>query len=64
MRETFQEQLKIKLESVKLDNVEDEWNNFRKMVCEGTDGVLGKKVRNTEVVNQDMSHLRIGTGLQ
>ena len=25
----------------------DEWNSFRKTICEVADGVLGKKVRNT-----------------
>jgi hypothetical protein len=38
--------LNIKQKSLKLDNVEDEWNNFRKIVCKVTDGLLGKKVRN------------------
>ena len=27
------------------NNVEDGWNNFRKMICEVADGVLGKKAR-------------------
>ena len=44
LRETFQEQ-NTKLESLKFDNVEDEWNNFRKTICEVADGVLGKKVK-------------------
>ena len=39
LRETFQEQLNTKLESLKFDNVEDEWNKFRKTVCEAADGV-------------------------
>ena len=34
-----------KLESLKLDNVEDGWNKFSKTVCEVADGILGKKVR-------------------
>jgi len=38
--------LKTKLESLKLDNIEDGWNNFRKIICEFVDGVLGMKVRN------------------
>ena len=45
MRETFQEQLNTKLQSLKFDNVEDGWINFRKTICEAADGVLGKKVR-------------------
>ena len=45
LRETSQEQLDTKLESLKFDNVEDGWNNFRKRVCEVADGVLGKKVK-------------------
>jgi hypothetical protein len=47
LRETFQGKLNTKLESLKLDNVKDGWNNFRKVICEIVDGVLGKKVRNT-----------------
>jgi hypothetical protein len=46
LRETFQEQLNTKLESLKFDNAEDGWNTFRKTICEVADGVLGKKVRN------------------
>ena len=38
--------LNTKLESLKFDNVEDERNNFWKMVCEVADGVLRKKVGN------------------
>ena len=45
LRKTFQEQLNTKLESLKFDNVEDGWNNFRKTICEVADGVLGKKVK-------------------
>ncbi|XP_065571512.1 craniofacial development protein 2-like [Artemia franciscana] len=45
LRETFQEQLNTKLESLKFDNVEDGWNYFRKKICEVVDGVLRKKVR-------------------
>ena len=39
LRETFQEQLNTKLESLKFDNVKDGWNNFRKTICEVADGV-------------------------
>ena len=46
MRETSQEQSNSGIESLKFDNVEDEWNNFTKIMCEVTDAVLGKKVRN------------------
>ena len=41
LRKKFQEQLSTKLESLKFDNVEDGWNNFRKTICEVADGVLG-----------------------
>ena len=44
VREIFQVQLNIKLKSPKLDNVEDGWNNFRKIICEVADGVLGGKL--------------------
>ena len=44
-RETFQEHLNTKLDSLKFDNVEDVWNNFRKTICEVANGALGKKVR-------------------
>jgi hypothetical protein len=30
LKQAFQEQLNTKLESLKVDNVEDGWNNFRK----------------------------------
>ena len=40
LRQTFQEQLNAKIESLKFENVEDGWNNFRKTICEVTDGVL------------------------
>ena len=30
LRETFREQLNAELESLKFDNLEDGWNNFRK----------------------------------
>ena len=33
------------MEWLKFDSVEDEWNNFRKTICEVADGVLGKKVQ-------------------
>jgi len=45
LREYFQEQFNTKLESLKFDNVEDGWNNFRKTICEVADGILGKKVK-------------------
>ena len=44
-RDTFQGQWDTKLEN-KFDNVEDGWNNFKKIVCEFADGVLGKIFRN------------------
>jgi len=44
LRETLQEQLNIKLESLKFDSVEDGWNNFRKTISEVANGVLGKKL--------------------
>ena len=44
MRETFQEQLTTKLQSLKFDKVEYGWNNFKKTIWEIADGVLGKKV--------------------
>ena len=37
--EIFHEQLNSKPESLKFDNVEDGWNNFRKRICEVADGV-------------------------
>ena len=40
LRETFHEQLNTKLESLKLDNVEDGWNNFRNTIREVGDGCL------------------------
>ena len=43
LKENFQEELNTKFESLKFDNVEDGWNNFRKIIC--ADGVLGKKVK-------------------
>jgi hypothetical protein len=45
LRGTFQEQLNTKLESLKFDNVKDGWNNFRKIICEVAECVLGKKAR-------------------
>jgi len=48
LRENFQEQLNTKLQSIKFDNVGDEWNNFRKTVCEVADVILGKKVRTAD----------------
>ena len=45
LRETFQEQLNTKLESLKFDSVEDGWNDFRKTVCDVADGVLGKTAK-------------------
>jgi len=47
LRETFVEQLNTELESSKFCNLEDVWNNLRKIVCEVADCALGKKVRNT-----------------
>jgi hypothetical protein len=46
LRETFQEQLNIKLKSLKFDYVEDGWNNFNETICAVADGVLGKKTMN------------------
>ena len=37
--------MNTKLESLKFDNVEYVWNNFRKTICEVADRVLGKKVK-------------------
>jgi len=34
-----------KLESLKFDNVDDGWNNFRKAIRGIADGILGKKVK-------------------
>ena len=45
LRETFQEQLNAKFESLKFDNVENDWNKIRKTVCEVADCVLRKKVK-------------------
>jgi hypothetical protein len=45
LRKIFQEHLNTKLESLKFDNVEDGWNNFRKSICEVVDDVLGRKLR-------------------
>ena len=45
LRETFLEQQISKLESLKFDNVEDGWNNYRKTICEVADGVLGKSAK-------------------
>ena len=45
LRKNFQEQLNTKLESLKFDNVEDGWNNFRKTICEVADFVLGKSAK-------------------
>ena len=44
LRETFQEQLNTKLESLKFDNEEDRWNYFQKTISEVANGVLGKKL--------------------
>jgi len=38
--------LNAKLESLKSGNVENGWNNFRKLVCEVSDRVFGKRVKN------------------
>ena len=45
LREMFHERLNTKFESLKFDNMEDEWNIFRKTVFEINDGVLGEKVK-------------------
>ena len=45
LRKNFQELLNPKLESLKFDNVEDVWNNFRKTICEFADGVLGRSAK-------------------
>ena len=37
--------MSTKLESLKFENVEDGWNNFRKTICEVADGVLGRVLR-------------------
>jgi len=39
-------QLNTKLEGLKFDNIEDGWNNFRKIIFEAADGILRKTVRN------------------
>ena len=46
MRETFKEQLNIRLESLTIDNTEGGWNTFRKIVCEAAVGILARKVGN------------------
>ena len=46
MKEHFQEQLNAKRESLKFDNLEDGYDNFRKIVYEVADGILRKKGRN------------------
>ena len=45
LRITFQDKLNIKLDSLKLDNENDGWNNFSKIVCEAA-GVV--KIGNLE----------------
>jgi len=47
LRETFQEQLNAKLDSLNFNSVEYGWNNFRKTICEVADGVLGKKAKSS-----------------
>ena len=47
LRETFQEQLNTKLESMKFDNVDHGWNDFRKTIYEFADGILRKKVKSS-----------------
>ena len=37
LRENFQEQLNTKLDSLKLDSVEDGWNNFWEVICKVAD---------------------------
>ena len=45
--------MNAKVDGLKFDNVEDGWNNFRKIICEVANGVLGKKVRNaTRNINE------------
>ena len=44
LRKTFQKKFNTKHESLKFANVEDGWNNFRKIICKVADVVLGKKV--------------------
>ena len=46
LRGSFQEKWNTKLKSLKFHIEEDGWNNLRKIVCEVTDGVLEKNVRN------------------
>ena len=45
LRETFQERLNTKTESLKLDYVEYGWNKFWKTIYEVANGVLGIKVK-------------------
>ena len=56
-RKNFQEQLNTKLESLKFDNVENGWNNFRKTICEVADGVLGKSA---EAATRNISEKALG----
>ena len=37
----------MKLEILEIDNVENTWNNFEKIVCEIVKDILERKVRNT-----------------
>ena len=46
LREIFLDFLNAKLESLKFDNVEYEWNKFWKIVYKIVDDVLAKKVKN------------------
>jgi len=48
LKETFQEQLNAVVDSLKFDNVEDGWNNFRKTIYEVINRVLGKKVKTAD----------------
>ena len=43
-----EEQLSLKLDCLEFDSIEDRWNNFRKIIYEVADGVLGEKVRNVD----------------
>ena len=50
----------LRIWNLKFDNVEDEWNNFGKIVCVAADGVLGKKVRNAARNISEMKKRRRG----
>ena len=46
------------MESLKFENVEDAWNNFKKIIWEVADGVLRKKIGN-EAWNISENSLRL-----